>query len=202
MIQLWLYPSSIASFSRSASFLRRAAVVGPGEKVRIVRAEEAVGRPTGRPTEAGRQAAGNQSSPLLLPPTTPSQPVHHNGTIQAHALVDGPRAEDGAALVHLHLDLVGRVLDAVARQELAQVLPVVVHAVGRVAEGEGVVVVRDLRLRRGHLVHLVGVSRFVGGRQDEIRRGSAMGVSLAVHNRPPPTHPQTLHNTDISTHAP
>ena len=38
-----------------------------------------------------------------------------------------------------------------------QVLAVVVHAVGRAAEGEvGIVVIRDLRLRGGELVHLWG----------------------------------------------
>ena len=55
-------------------------------------------------------------------PSHPSHKIQYPNTkppSHANALVDGPRAEHRAALVRLHLHLVGRVLDAVPRQELA-----------------------------------------------------------------------------------
>ena len=82
-----------------------------------------------------------------------------------------------AGLLDAHLELVVRVHDPVAAQHLAQVLRHVLDVV-RLAEGQRVVLVRQLRLGRGELVHLRaqncerGVSAAARWRRGRRRRGA------------------------------
>jgi hypothetical protein len=70
-------------------------------------------------------------------------------------------AEEDVGLVGVHPEAVGRGLDAVAHEQLAEVLGDVPDALGRGAEGQAVVAEGHLRVDGGERVHL-HVQRLAG----------------------------------------
>ena len=64
---------------------------------------------------------------------------------------DGYSARRGGGAAHEHGEVVGRVLNLLAREKGADVhVERLGHAVAGLAEGQGVVIKRQLRLERGH----------------------------------------------------